>query len=355
VWTARPDALWILDRVTATRGTVAAPGSAAASRDPFFDNAKFLLIVLVVLGHNWFPTIQDAPLAKAAYVLVYTFHIPAFALVCGIFSRGFEGRPEQVRKLVTTVLVPYLIFDALYAGEAAWLSHRRLGFDLASPIYVCWFLLALFLWRLTSPLWRAVRFPIAVALAVSLVAGVAIRDDGFAISRAAQLLPWFVAGQVLGPERFAWLKDVRARIAAGVLMAAGAVGAWIVAPSIDVHWLDRKQSAGELHVSVPQYLADALLLDAVAAVLVLAALALVPARRSWLTALGAATMYPYLLHGLVVRLLEHAGVHDTLVGFGWMGVAALSVLAVGLALALATPVVRRATGWAVEPRWLLAR
>jgi fucose 4-O-acetylase-like acetyltransferase len=345
----------MLDRVTATRSTTAAAPAAATSRDPFFDNAKFLLIVLVVLGHNWFPTIQDAPLAKAAYVLVYTFHIPAFALVCGVFSRGFEGRPEQVRKLVTTVLVPYLIFDVLYALEAAWLSHRALRFDLASPIYVCWFLLALFLWRLTAPLWRAVRFPIAIALVVSLAAGLTVRDDGFAISRAAQLLPWFVAGQVLGPERLGLLKDLRARIAGGIVMAAAAVGAWFVAPRIDVTWLDRQQSAPELHVSVPVYLVDALLLDVVTAVLVLAALALVPARRSWLTALGAATMYPYLLHGLVVRVLEHVGVHDTLVGLGWIGVVAVSAIAVVLAVVLATPAVRRATAWAVEPRWLLAR
>jgi fucose 4-O-acetylase-like acetyltransferase len=341
--------------VTATRGTAAASGSAATARDPFFDNAKFLLIVLVVLGHNWFPTIHEAPLAKAAYVLVYTFHIPAFALVCGIFSRGFEGRPEQVRKLVTTVLVPYFIFDALYAVEAAWLSHKALHFDVATPIYVCWFLLALFVWRLTAPLWRAVRFPIAVALAVSLVAGITIRDDGFAISRAAQLLPWFVAGQVLGADRFTWLRDVRARIAGGVVMAGGAVAAWFVAPWIDVRWFDRQQSASELHVRAVQYVGDALLLDVVTAVLVLAALALVPARRSWLTALGAATMYPYLLHGLVVRLLEHAGVHDTLVGLGWIGIVVISAIAVALALVLATPAVRRVTGWAVEPRWLLAR
>jgi fucose 4-O-acetylase-like acetyltransferase len=160
---------------------------------------------------------------------------------------------------------------------------------------------------------------------------------------------------VLGPERFAWLKDVRARIAGGAVMATAAVAAWFLAPSIDLSWLNRQQSAGELHVTVPQYLGVALLLDAVTAVLVLAALALVPARRSWLTGLGAATMYPYLLHGLVVRLLEHVGVHGALTGLGWIGVVAISALAVALALVLATPVVRRATGWAVEPRWLLAR
>jgi fucose 4-O-acetylase-like acetyltransferase len=292
------------------------------------------------------------PVAKAAYVLVYTFHIPAFALVCGIFSRGFEGRPEQVRKLVTTVLVPYLIFDVLYTAEAAWLAPKPFRLDFATPVYVCWFLLALFFWRLTTPLWRSVRFPIPVAFAISLAAGLTIRNDAFAISRAAQLLPWFVAGLVLGADRFTWLRDGRARVVGAVVMAGAAVAVWFVAPSIDVRWLDRQQSAPELHVHPFPYLGWALLLDVVTAVLVLAVLALVPARRSWLTALGAATMYPFLLHGLVVRILEHAGLHDSLIELGALGVLAISAVAVALAVLLATPLVRRATGWAVEPRWL---
>lgn len=338
--------------MTATRERVVRGPAPAAGRDPFFDNAKALLIVLVVLGHNWFFAIQSVPLAKAAYVLVYTFHMPAFALLCGVFSRRFEGRPEQVRKLVTTVLVPYVIFQVLNALQVAWVDHHAVQIDLGTPIYVCWFLLALFLWRITAPLWHAVRWPLAVALVLSLAAGLTIRSDAFAVSRAVQLLPWFVAGEVLGPEWFGWLRERWARFAGAGVMAAGAVAAWFVAPGLDVTWLDRQQSAGELHVDPLAYLGDALLLDLATAVLVLAALALVPSGRSWLTTMGAATMYPFLLHGLVTRQLNRAGVHGVLTALGVPGVLMISLMAVALALALASPPVRSLTRWAVEPRWI---
>jgi hypothetical protein len=81
-------------RVTATRET-AAPRSAATVRDPFFDNAKFLLIVLVVLGYNRFPVIHDAPLAKAASVLAV---VPALVLATPVVRRatGWAVEPRRL-------------------------------------------------------------------------------------------------------------------------------------------------------------------------------------------------------------------------------------------------------------------
>ena len=104
--------------MTAASGMAHAPARAErrAFRDPFLDNAKFLLIVLVVIGHNWVPALDDSRFVKAAYMVVYSFHVPAFVLLCGYFSRGFEGRRDQWRKLVTTVLVPYLIFQTAYSA-----------------------------------------------------------------------------------------------------------------------------------------------------------------------------------------------------------------------------------------------
>jgi fucose 4-O-acetylase-like acetyltransferase len=93
----------------------------------------------------------------------------------------------------------------------------------------------------------------------------------------------------------------------------------------------------------------ALGLHVVTAVMIVAALALVPRSRSLLTALGAFTMYPFLLHGLVVRVAQSAGVHDYLIGLGGVGALAITVGAVALAFLLATPAVRAATRWAVEP------
>src|SRR5947209_6560895 len=74
--------------------TASNEGRPRSSRDPFFDNAKLLLVVFVVIGHNWYPLIGHSRAVKAAYMVVYAFHMPAFILLSGYFSRRFEARPD---------------------------------------------------------------------------------------------------------------------------------------------------------------------------------------------------------------------------------------------------------------------
>ena len=321
-------------------------------RDPFLDNAKFLLIVLVVVGHDWYPAIDDFQAVKALYMVVYAFHVPAFVLLSGYFSRGFEGQPDQWRKLVLTVLVPYLVFQTAYAAVSSWAADKPFQLHFSGPIYVTWFLLALFVWRASAPLLRSLPHPILVSTAVSLVATVTITDTGFALARVLQLLPWFVIGLSLKPEHIAALRARGARLAAGAVLVTAGVVAWFLAPAFDVRWLDRQWDAEALGVSVPVDLVFAAGLDLVTVVMIAAALALVPRRRSWLTALGAFTMYPFLLHGMVVRVAQSAGVHDYLISLGGIGAVAITVGAIALAFLLATPAVRAATRWAVEPAGL---
>jgi fucose 4-O-acetylase-like acetyltransferase len=319
------------------------------SRDPFLDNAKFLLIVLVVIGHNWVPALNDSRVVKAAYMVVYSFHVPAFVLLCGYFSRGFEGRREQWRKLVTTVLVPYLIFQTAYAAVGSWVNDVPFTVHMSGPIYVCWFLLALFFWRAGAPLLRSLPHPIVLSVVISLAAGVTVVDTGFALSRALQLLPWFAIGMFLESRHFAMLRRRWLRVPALLVFAAAAVTAYLLAPSFDIQWLDREWSAEHLGVSVPVDVAFALGLHVVTAVMIVAALALVPSSTTWLTRLGAFTMYPFLLHGLVVRSVQHLGVHSFLIGEGPLGIAAITAGAILLPFLLATPWVRMLTKWAVEP------
>ena len=337
--------------MTAVRALASGPVRAErrAARDPFLDNAKFLLVVLVVIGHNWVPALDDSRVVKALYMVVYSFHVPAFVLLCGYFSRGFEGRRDQWRKLVTTVLVPYLIFQAAYAAVSSWAADEPFTLHFSGPIYVTWFLLALFFWRAGAPLLKSLPHPILISVVVSLAAGVTVVDTGFALARTLQLLPWFAIGLFLEPRHFALLRRRWVRIAAVPVLVAAALTAFALAPSFDVRWLDREWSAGRLGVSVPVDVAFALGLHLVTAVLIVAALTLVPRSRSWLTALGAFTMYPFLLHGLVVRSVQHLGVHRFLIGEGALGIAAITAGAILLAFLLATPWVRIMTRWAVEP------
>src|SRR3954453_4695933 len=84
------------------------------SRDPFFDNAKLLLVTLVVVGHAW-TLMPDAPASFPAYAFLYSWHVPAFVIVTGYLSRGFTCDRAGLHKLLRTVVAPYLVFETLLA------------------------------------------------------------------------------------------------------------------------------------------------------------------------------------------------------------------------------------------------
>ena len=96
----------------------------AKQRDAFFDNAKYLAIVLVAMGHAWEPLTGHSRAAEALYMVVYTFHMPAFIIISGYFSRSFDMRPDRLRRLVTGVAVPYVLFETAYSALQA-VRRRR--------------------------------------------------------------------------------------------------------------------------------------------------------------------------------------------------------------------------------------
>ncbi|MBA0049503.1 hypothetical protein E0L36_00810 [Streptomyces sp. AJS327] len=334
------------------RGASLAKGRpAGAGRDPFFDNAKFLLIVLVVVGHHWGPMTGAARSVHAGYLFVYAFHMPLFALLCGYFSRGFTGRPEQIRKLITTVLVPYLVFETVYAGMYTLCWGEPFSITPAQPRYLCWFLVALFVWRLSTPLWRAVRWPIVLALLISLAAGLTYTGDSLALAKVLGFLPWFVLGLCLRPAHFRPLRTVAARRCALPVLLGGVAAAYWASPLLGANWLGMEVGYADLGVSPERYLGTRCALFGVAAVLCAAFLALVPTGRTWFTVLGAVTMYPYLLHGLVIKGVESVGFHDLTAAGGHLAIVLTTVCAAALTVPLSSVPVRRVLRPVIEGRF----
>ena len=56
-------------------------------RDPYWDNLKFVLICLVVLGHFLLPVKPKGQLARTAFYWIYLFHMQAFVFVSGFTSK----------------------------------------------------------------------------------------------------------------------------------------------------------------------------------------------------------------------------------------------------------------------------
>ncbi len=313
-----------------------------ASRDPWLDNVKMVLVTLVVVGHSW-TLLPDVSTSSPVYVFLYSFHVPAFVLVTGYLSRSFTFTRRNLHKLVTTVVVPYLVFETLLALFRTVVGHENFGVLYISPHWPMWYLTVLFLWRLATPLLTRLRPPVAmaVAVAVCLVGGLNT-VPALDLPRTFGLLPFFVAGLVMTREQLDWLARPRVRVVATGLMAVAFGVATVAAGHFSKEWLYWRTGYPDL--DVPFWLGAGVRLGllVVAGTLALSALSLVPRSQRWFTSLGSASLVVYLCHGFVVKGAEYAGVgtlseRDPVTAF--LAVTGAAVL-VSLALA-ATPVSRR--------------
>jgi len=331
----------------------------APRRDAFFDNAKYLAIVLVAVGHAWEPLRDGSRAVSALYLLVYAFHMPAFIVLAGYHSRGFDGSPERVKRLVTGVALPYVVFETAYTFFTRWtdgVPDRPV--TLLEPLYLTWFLAALFIWRLTTPLWKLVRWPVPLALVVAMLATMSPSlGEDLDIQRTLQFLPYFVLGLCLRSEHFRMVRRRRVRVLAVPVFAGALALAYWAVPRVTAGWLYHRDSAQEL--SAPAWYGPlmTLLLFGCALVLVACFLAWVPGRRTWFTALGAATMYGYLLHGFVAQVSKYWGWYDPEWLYRPLGEITVTVVAAVIVTVLCTAPVRRVFHWAVEPKphWAFRR
>ncbi|MEU6142495.1 acyltransferase family protein [Streptomyces sp. NPDC047081] len=328
-----------------------ASGVPRPQRDAFFDNAKYLAIVLVAMAHSWEPLKGDSRVLEGVYTVVYTFHMPAFIVISGYFSRSFDMRPDRLRRLVTGVLVPYVVFETAYSLFKRYGDHDpSMDISLLDPWYLTWFLVALFIWRLTTPLWKSFRWPLPLALGIAMLASVSpdIGDD-LDLQRVLQFLPYFVLGLCMRPEHFRMVRTRAVRIlSVPVFAAALAVGWWAV-PRMNTAWFYHRDSAQEL--GAPWWAGPVMTLALFGCSLLLTAcfFAWVPRRTMWFTALGAGTLYGYLLHGFLVKAGDFYGWFD----HGWMhrplGEIAVTVAFGAAVTVLCTKPVQRMFRFAMEP------
>lgn len=324
----------------------------AKHRDAWFDNVKYLAIVLVAVAHAWEPVMDDSRATRALYMVVYAFHMPAFIVVSGYFSRSFDMSPRKVKRLVSTVVVPYVLFETAYS-----LFRRYAGgyddtpISLLDPLFLTWFLVALFIWRVTTPLWRSLRHPLPIAVAIGLLAVTTpeIGDD-LDLQRVLQFLPFFVLGLVLRPEHFELVRRREVRVLAVPLFAGALALAYWLAPRTQLGWLYHSSSAQELDAPWWSGVVIYLAMLACALVLTIGFLALTPRRPLWFTVLGAGTICGYLLHGFLVKGAGYFGLFDR---YPWLsnpvGLVVVSVVAAAAVTLLCTPPVRRALRFATEP------
>jgi fucose 4-O-acetylase-like acetyltransferase len=313
-----------------------ASSETAAARSHWADNARAIGIALVVAGHE-LRGLERAgilPSSEALTLLdsvVYSFHVPLFFFLSGMFFDGSvarHGRRGALRGKLERLVLPYLIWSLLQGsvevllagttnGRATWSEVLAL---LWVPRAQFWFLYVLALVMLLGLLvYRDVRMrrsPLVPALGLALYLARPLLPDQLHLGFVADHFVFFAVG--------VWTQGALPRLAA----RPGSVTllALVTAVLLQIHF------HGLLGLHYTDRGLETLALAATA-ILAILGLSMLLARRAhpWLRAVGRASMPIFLMH-----ILAASGLRVVLQrGFGLDDPALHVVL--GLAAGLAAP------------------
>lgn len=294
-------------------------------RNAYFDNAKVILIFLVVFGHAVQPFTAESDGINTLYVWIYTFHMPAFIFIAGFFAKG-SGNFRYILRLLKKFLIPYLIFQSIYTGyyfligKSNWLTDH-----IFYPHWSLWFLVSLFCWHLLLIVYR--HMPFYIGIPVALLIGIIIGyfdhiEHTFSLSRTFVFFPFFLLGYSLKEKHIMALKrTVFKRIS--LLTLFGAAIAIYYLPDFNYGWLLASKSYSSLGLD---YFGGVARLTVYSTSFIMAASVFVwiPERRMNITVLGERTLYVYLLHGFIIQLFRQYPLLEANNLFDIVGIAIIS-------------------------------
>lgn len=320
-------------------------------RDPFLDNARGLLITLVVIGHTLESfEANSGAVGDSIYTWIYSFHMAAFVAISGYLSRSYRNEPRQVRRLLTAMLVPYLIFQLLHETAKMLLLGHEFHLELVSTAWTLWFLLALVMWRLVTPVLRALRYPLVFTVAVAVIAPLDPNLDGtLSLGRFVEMLPFFTLGLVATPALLHKLTTLPHRTWIG-----GAVLAFALVVSFATHehlsavrFFLRGSYAESPYETWLAIIVQVMVLAA-GIIGALALLLITPLGETVWTAIGARSLTIYLLHPLAllpIRYLDEPFAWAD----SWWAPFPLILIALALTAVLSRGVVGTLTRWVTDP------
>lgn len=267
-------------------------------RDASVCNLKLMLLYLVVLAHLIRPCIYGSKAAYGIYHFIYSFHMPAFAFISGIYMKNTVSCLRGARSSITRYVIANICFTAVYLDKI----------DLITPYWHIWYLLALSYWCLIGAGYnylssRFRRNIISVSiLIITFTVGITVGfvngiDRTLSLSRGIVLLPYFLIG-IMMPKT---VKE-QGRIKRGsVLLFSGLALYFIFKNTIPIFFMYHAVPFGKLGVKGVILRAFCYLIGIL---ITLGIYYLSPNKRLPITKIGADTLMIYILHGPIVEWLR---------------------------------------------------
>ena len=277
-------------------------------RNQNIDNIKAVLIFFVVFGHLIEIYVGDDHVLRSVWIFVYSFHMPMFALMSGMFSKA-HWDDKNSTQLISTVLVPLIGFEIIYeATEFLLKGNLSVYANMVAPYWMLWYLLSLLCWRLLLPLFARMQFGVMLALAISLLAGYSEHAGYFfSISRTLIFFPYFLLGWKLGQDSLTVKKKERL-VLSGVIVIAALIGSFMLKSDFDYRWLYGSYSLHRLEMANLAGTMLQLLQYAASTIIGLSVLYLLAQKNLGLAHIGRRSLYVLVWHGMALIILQESGV-----------------------------------------------
>lgn len=188
-----------------------------------WDNAKAILIFLVVFGHALAAILSENEIIRSLFLWITAFHMPLFMFLTGLFSKSFVNAPKfGYMKIASYVLLYFFMKLTVYL---TMIFARGNGtFRWTSESGVPWYILVTAVFMSVTYLLKRFNHTkiLILACVLSLIVGY-IKEvgDTFMLSRIFVYYPYFFLGFMLDRDKLLnFTGKIYVRIASFVIIAA---------------------------------------------------------------------------------------------------------------------------------------
>lgn len=285
------------------------------TRDNWIDNTKGLLIILVVIGHFCASLVKYSPAIELLYKLINFFHMPCFLMLSAYLSKS-RIQKKQYSKVLERLVVPYLVaqlglwlFACIFPGGLAELGNKYQTIDRLiwlKPNYHLWFIFALIIYHIITPLLPKNRpaLCIIVAYILSILVGYAPEIHYLRFSKIVAYYPLFLIGYYSDADFWARIRGKKCPhmwICSTLIIIVWIVAFALLKSHINPSIFSMATNYALLvkRGATCPALQRALFLIG-STIISFCVINLMPNKKGIFTKLGIRSMYPYILHGFFV-------------------------------------------------------
>ncbi len=171
--------------------------SYTSPRTALWDNIKFFMIILMVIGHFVDPFTSASSVSKSIFLFIYSFHMPVFIFISGLFYNEENCR----KKIVFYACCGFAC--KICISIVNLIINNSIDFSFLSDAGIPWFMFAIATYQLLMYLFKGInkKFLIAFSLLLACFIGYdKTIGDFLYISRIFVFLPYFLFGTAINQQ-----------------------------------------------------------------------------------------------------------------------------------------------------------